>query len=245
MVVEIQREGLFSDNEEIKELETDHLRLLLVPYYEADVLYRVMANRRDKVKLSQTFYLEYLKLMSHYGMLDKDQKAKWKLLAKEAYAEAEGDDGTGTQLSKPGQTYGPINFDHFMNRNEKIAMARRKKDIENQLDLLKNYSDDETKRKYYMQMLHHSIVRSFEQLSLIFQEMKLLEHQQTLPRDEKNMPYQDNSDYKPKSLKVVQIPKRDDAPYLLTPQQKAELYAQQIQNQDGSVTFDPTNPDAF
>lgn len=43
-----------------------------MPYYEADVLYRVMANRRDKVKLSQTFYLEYLKLMNHYGMLDKD-----------------------------------------------------------------------------------------------------------------------------------------------------------------------------
>lgn len=93
-----------------------------------------------------------------------------------------------------------------MNRNDKIAMARRKKDIENQLDLLKNYTDEDTKRNYYMIMLNHSVVRSFEQLSLIFQEMKLLEHQMTLPRDEKNMPYQDNSDYKPKTLKVVQIP---------------------------------------
>jgi hypothetical protein len=67
--------------------------LLLVPYYEADVLFRVMEDRRERVKLSQTFYLEYLKLMNHYGMLDKDQKAKWKLMSKEAYAE-----GEGTQL---------------------------------------------------------------------------------------------------------------------------------------------------
>jgi hypothetical protein len=62
-------------------------RLLLVPYYEADVLFRVMDDRRERVKLSQTFYLEYLKLMNHYGLLDKDQKNKWKLMAKEAYEE--------------------------------------------------------------------------------------------------------------------------------------------------------------
>ena len=52
LVMEIQREHLFSDNEQIKEVETDHLRLLLVPYYEADVLYRVMDNRAERVKLS-------------------------------------------------------------------------------------------------------------------------------------------------------------------------------------------------
>ena len=57
---------MFSDNEDIKEIETDHLRLLLVPYYEADTLYRVMDNRGERVKLAQTFYLEYLKLMNHY-----------------------------------------------------------------------------------------------------------------------------------------------------------------------------------
>ncbi len=43
---------MFSDNEELKEIETDHVRLLLVPYYEADVLFRVMDNRKERVKLS-------------------------------------------------------------------------------------------------------------------------------------------------------------------------------------------------
>jgi hypothetical protein len=53
-------------NEQLKEIETDHLRLLMVPYYEADTLYRIMDSRPERVKLAQTFYLEYLKLMNHY-----------------------------------------------------------------------------------------------------------------------------------------------------------------------------------
>jgi hypothetical protein len=57
----------------------------MVPYYEADTLLRIMDSRRERVKLAQTFYLEYLKLMNHYGMLDKDQKAKWKAMSKESY----------------------------------------------------------------------------------------------------------------------------------------------------------------
>ena len=57
----------------------------MVPYYEADTLYRIMDSRPERVKLAQTFYLEYLKLMNHYEQLDKDQKAKWKAMAKESY----------------------------------------------------------------------------------------------------------------------------------------------------------------
>lgn len=98
----------------------------MVPYYEADTLLRIMDNRKDRVKLAQTFYLEYLKLMNHYGMLDKDQKAKWKAMSKESYQEDEEEEGK----PKEAKTFGPINFDHFINRDEKIAMFRRKKDIE-------------------------------------------------------------------------------------------------------------------
>lgn len=56
----------------------------MVPYYEADTLYRIMDNRPERVKLAQTFYLEYLKLMNHYELLDKDQKMKWKQMMREA-----------------------------------------------------------------------------------------------------------------------------------------------------------------
>jgi hypothetical protein len=72
--------------------------------------------------------------------------------------------------------FGPSNFDHFNNRNDKIAMFKRKKEIEAELDMLRDYKDEDTKRSFYMAQLYHSIVRSFEQLTLIFQEVKLLEH---------------------------------------------------------------------
>lgn len=49
-----------------------------------------------------------------------------------------------------------------MNRNEKIAMFKRKKDLEQQLDLIRDYKDEDTRRKYYNMMLDHSVVRSFE-----------------------------------------------------------------------------------
>ncbi len=69
----------------------------MVPYYEADTLFRIMDNREERVRLAQTFFLEYLKLMNHYEMLEKDQKAKWKQLTKEA----EGAEQDGVDLRNP------------------------------------------------------------------------------------------------------------------------------------------------
>lgn len=60
------------------------------------------------------------------------------------------------------QSYGPANFDHFLNRNDKVAMFKRKKEIEAQLDMLRNYKDEDMKREFYMNMLNHSIFRSIE-----------------------------------------------------------------------------------
>jgi hypothetical protein len=122
-------------------------------------------------------------------------------MAKESYHEDK-EESEGKKVA----LYGPVNFDHFINRNDKIAMFKRKKDIETQLDMLRDYKDEDKKREFYMAQLQHSVVRSFEQLALIFQEMKLLDHQRTLPRDELNRPFQDNSGWKQKPLKVVQIP---------------------------------------
>lgn len=50
----------------------------MVPYYEADLLARIMDTRLERLKLARIFYLEYLKLINHYELLDKDVKAKWK-----------------------------------------------------------------------------------------------------------------------------------------------------------------------
>ena len=73
VVTEIQKDNLFSPNETIKEVQTEHLKLLMAPYYQADLLYRIMEDRMERVKLSQVFYIEYLRMLDHYGVLQKDQ----------------------------------------------------------------------------------------------------------------------------------------------------------------------------
>jgi hypothetical protein len=138
----------------------------MVPYYEADLLARIMDSRLERVKLSQTFYIEYLKLVNHYEMLDPVQKQQWKHHMKLADGY---DENKGTELSKrpPADTYGPLNFDHFANRNEKVEMFKRKKALEKELDMLKNYKDEDMKREFYLNQVRYSIFRSLEQLGVI------------------------------------------------------------------------------
>jgi hypothetical protein len=54
----------------------------MAPFYEADVLFRVMDKRDERVKMAHVFYLEYLRLLHHYGVLDEGQIKDWKRLIK-------------------------------------------------------------------------------------------------------------------------------------------------------------------
>jgi hypothetical protein len=64
---------MFSPNEEIKEIATENLKVIMAPYYEADVLFRIMDKRAERVKMAHVFYLEYLRLLNHYGVMEKEQ----------------------------------------------------------------------------------------------------------------------------------------------------------------------------
>ena len=73
LIVQIQNKNMFSPNESIAEVQTEHLKLLMAPYYQADVLFRIMDNRAERVKLAHVFFIEYLRLLNHYGVLDEQQ----------------------------------------------------------------------------------------------------------------------------------------------------------------------------
>lgn len=83
LVERIQNESVFSSNEALSDIHTEHLKLLMIPFYQADVLMRLMTNRDESVKKGHTYYLEYLKLMNHYNLLDKGQITLWKTIYKE------------------------------------------------------------------------------------------------------------------------------------------------------------------
>ena len=51
----------------------------MAPYYQAQTLFRIMDQRAERVKLAHIFYLEYLKMLDHYGVLEKQQKEDWQM----------------------------------------------------------------------------------------------------------------------------------------------------------------------
>jgi len=72
LVGKIQGASLFSENEGIEEIETDNVKLLMAPFYIAETLFRMVTDREEKVKMAHVFYLEYLGMLNHYGVLSKE-----------------------------------------------------------------------------------------------------------------------------------------------------------------------------
>ena len=48
---------------------TEHLKLLMCPYYVADTLFRIVADRHEQVRKANVFYIEYLGMLDHYELL--------------------------------------------------------------------------------------------------------------------------------------------------------------------------------
>jgi len=90
----------------------------MIPYYEADTLFRIMENRLDRVREAQHFYLEYLKLMNHYGLLDEAQKAQFKTLK----------DKTKVATHQ-------VRMDPAAEREAKIAAMKQKKHLEQTIEV--------------------------------------------------------------------------------------------------------------
>ena len=146
-MAEVQRQSLFSENEQLSELPTEHIKLLMAPFYEADVLFRIMDKRAEHVKLAHVFYLEYLRLLDHYGVLEKTHRKAWKKwmdqhkvrVTKERTDASAEEVKEAEALLKELQAQKPNAFE---DRDAKIAEFKMKKLISQQLDELKDYKDE-------------------------------------------------------------------------------------------------------
>jgi len=167
LIIQVQKNSLFSPNEELAEIETDHLKLLMAPFYQADVLFRIMDNRAERVKLAHVFWLEYLRLLNHYGVLDKAQEQHWKSYMNKHKVSAinELKDATPDDVKEAKKMMEELQQerpDAFSSREQKIAEFRQKKEIEAALDMLKGYKDEQMKRDFYMSQIKRSVLVSFE-----------------------------------------------------------------------------------
>ena len=140
---------------------------MMAPYYQADLLFRIMDKRAERVKMAQVFYIEYLRLLNHYGVLEKEQIKVWKSLIdkqKVAFTMAR-TDLMPEEVKECQELLKELTANKpnpFQDRESKIAEFRLKKTISAQLDMLKNYEDEDTKREFYMAQIRHSVLNSFE-----------------------------------------------------------------------------------
>jgi len=187
LVTKIQRENLFSANENVGDIQTENLKMLMVPYLEAEVLFRVMTDRGEQVRKAHTYYLEYLKLMNHYKLLEKPLQVKaWKSMrTRNSQRTNPGalvdDDSDEEKKGSENKQHPMIVLAHQMeDRDTKIANFRLKKSLEANLDRMRNYEDEEMKRTFYMTQIKLSILKTFEQMRLTDMELDMLAHAATL-----------------------------------------------------------------
>lgn len=105
-----------------------------------------MDSREERVKLAHTYYLEYLKLMNHYDLLEKNQTKQWKELYKHYVASKKGQVEEKSDEQKHPMVALAADFE---DRDTKIAQYKFKKEIEANLERLKSYKDEEMKREFY------------------------------------------------------------------------------------------------
>lgn len=216
---------MFSPNETIDEIQTENLKLLMAPYYEGDTLFRIMENRADQVKMAHCFYLEYLKLLDHYQMLEPHHKKALKTLIKKQkikYTKSR-TDASAEEVKECEELLRELlsqKPNPYEDREQKIAEFKIKKSIMADLETLKTYQDEETKRKYFMAQMKHSVFSSFEQIRLIEMELDILKHQASLTPEqiERDRLRSEKPDsLPPLQMRTITKESLNEMPYLMRP----------------------------
>jgi hypothetical protein len=122
MLKGVAQAGKFSPNEEFKEIKTEDIKYLLIPYYQAEIIQKFMEKREVKLELTLKFYAEFYKILDSYNYLTKDRKEIYKKLTKKYDEEEDNNDSDKKS------------FDSTANeRDEKIKNYKYKKALSDKL----------------------------------------------------------------------------------------------------------------
>jgi len=135
--------------------------MLMTPFLQAEVLARLMDNRVERVRQAHVYYMEYLKLLRHYKLLEKNQEARLKCFLdryKVMLTGQQNEEDEDPELAR--RTKNPMADMQrdFTDRDTKIANFKLKKSLEANLDRLKDYKDEQMKREFYKMQFMLSIM---------------------------------------------------------------------------------------
>jgi immunoglobulin-binding protein 1 len=65
--------GVFSENEEFKDIKTEDIKFLLISFYQAELIQKFNENRDNILLLSLQFYKEFYSILKKYEYLTKER----------------------------------------------------------------------------------------------------------------------------------------------------------------------------
>ena len=182
----IQKENLFSPNEEISDIDPHHLKFLLLPYYQGETMFRFMEERKKRIISSKGFFDEFLKLMNHYDLVNKGAKQAWKASV------------------NPEEVSGSPKLSAMEERALKIEEFKEKKLIEAKIEKLKDSEEEGDVREFWLNMIEMNIMKAISGLKSIDLEFQLLVYRDSLPVEQRG-PSQPPKEKKP--IQMFHIPK--------------------------------------
>ena len=63
----VDKEKIFSDNEEFSDIKTEDLKYVLISYYQSELVQKVQTNRKNMLTVSLKFYNDFYKLLKSYN----------------------------------------------------------------------------------------------------------------------------------------------------------------------------------
>lgn len=158
--------GMFSPNELIDEVPTEHLQYLLLPFFLAKLSTKQNDSDRGRLlDLAEIYYNDFLQRCSEYELTEAPQKSD----SNQTVAESgRGQDELASLLRAA------------HSRNDKITQFRKKKELDEQIQLLhhavRNDSiDEETKRDFFIKFINRSIIESNEELDSLKLEKQMVQ----------------------------------------------------------------------
>lgn len=163
--------GIFSDNEEIDEVTTSHLKFLLLPALLGSLMQKKVAtDRNEMLRLSEVYFRDFLTRCRNYGVTSYE------------LPEVKDDDSPDEKpAASPKKSETESLLDACRKRKEKIARFTEQKAMEERQQQLRElisnaHVDDEVLREYYTVLLKYWVNNSIEELRSIEEEKPILQY---------------------------------------------------------------------
>lgn len=172
--------ALFSNNEDADDIATADLKYMLIPAMHGDILAQTQVRdpevRRHTLQSAVRHYSRFLGLCEQYGLLSKDVKAAARLDGQEP-------------------------LDQNTKRQQKVQRFKREREIKAKManvqmkrmhiahiqdeDGVADDQDEESERETSLLQIELETMKAVEQTQMLQQEVDLLEHAASIPRDQR------------------------------------------------------------